>query len=135
MNYQKLYNNLIETRKCLNRKKIRGLEAHHIIMKSIGGSDDSDNIVLLTSKEHLFAHRLLWKIYKEQDTRLGCKASDETRLLMSKNISLAAQNRFDKNGEKMYLKWLEMHGEKDAIQLKRRREEKHRRYLKNKEIK
>lgn len=50
----------------INRAKIRTLngysEEHHIIPKSIGGSNHSTNLVLLTAKEHFICHRLLTKM-------------------------------------------------------------------------
>lgn len=36
-------------------------ERHHIIPKSLGGTDDKSNIVRLTGKEHFLAHKLLTK--------------------------------------------------------------------------
>lgn len=38
-------------------------ENHHIIPRSIGGSDDATNIVTLTAKEHFIAHLLLTKMH------------------------------------------------------------------------
>ena len=38
-------------------------EKHHILPKSLGGSDDSSNIIILTAREHFIAHWLLWKAY------------------------------------------------------------------------
>lgn len=37
-------------------------ETHHIIPKSFGGSNDTDNLVRLTAREHYIAHLLLWKM-------------------------------------------------------------------------
>jgi hypothetical protein len=37
-------------------------EKHHIVPRSLGGSDDLSNIVKLTAKEHYIAHLLLTKI-------------------------------------------------------------------------
>ena len=34
-------------------------EKHHIVPKSFSGSDQSDNLILLTGKEHYLAHRFL----------------------------------------------------------------------------
>jgi hypothetical protein len=36
-------------------------------MKSIGGTNDRTNIVMLTAKEHYIAHYLLWKIYQNHE--------------------------------------------------------------------
>lgn len=65
MNYKEIYNQLINTRKVLNRKSGDGnyYEKHHIIPVSCGGSDDEDNIVLLTFKEHYISHLLLIHVY------------------------------------------------------------------------
>lgn len=61
MNYKKIYDQLIE------RAKMRTLEGysenHHIIPKCIGGSNELDNFVALTGREHFIAHLLLAKIY------------------------------------------------------------------------
>lgn len=50
----------------INRAKVRILngysEEHHIIPKSVGGSNHSTNLVLLTAKEHFICHRLLTKM-------------------------------------------------------------------------
>jgi len=62
MNYQKVYDDLIA--KCQARQSIDGYkERHHIIPKSLGGSNDSSNLVDLTAREHFIAHFLLAKIY------------------------------------------------------------------------
>ena len=70
MNYQKIYNQLIQKAKSENRQKNNEIyyEAHHIIPKCLGGKGDSrnirhENIVLLTAKEHFIAHLLLCEIY------------------------------------------------------------------------
>lgn len=38
-------------------------EYHHIIPKSLGGTNDVDNIVQLPTRAHLIAHLLLWKAF------------------------------------------------------------------------
>ena len=69
MNYQKLYNQLIEKRRKFpltqNKKDPTYVysEAHHIIPKCLNGTDDPNNIINLTAREHFIAHYLLWKIY------------------------------------------------------------------------
>lgn len=51
---------LIEAAK--SRENIDGyFETHHIIPRSLGGTDSIDNLVKLTAKEHYIAHRLLAK--------------------------------------------------------------------------
>lgn len=65
MDYNKIYNNIIE------RAKIRKIEnpingykeIHHVIPRSIGGSNEPSNLVELTLKEHFLCHELLVYIY------------------------------------------------------------------------
>jgi hypothetical protein len=59
MNYTKLYKELIH--KAKERDMVDGYtEIHHIIPKSEGGSNDKDNLVVLTGREHFIAHKILW---------------------------------------------------------------------------
>jgi hypothetical protein len=59
MNYTKLYKKLIH--KAKERDMVDGYtEIHHIIPKSEGGSNDKDNLVVLTGREHFIAHKILW---------------------------------------------------------------------------
>lgn len=63
MNYKMIYDMLIEKGK--SRTKIDGyFERHHIIPRCCGGTNDDDNLVNLTAKEHYVAHHLLVKIYE-----------------------------------------------------------------------
>lgn len=41
------------------------MERHHVIPKSIGGSDTADNLVSLTAKEHFVCHHLLTKMVED----------------------------------------------------------------------
>lgn len=61
MNYQKIYDRLIERGK--SRKLETYAEVHHIIPRCMGGTDDQENLVRLTPEEHYVAHQLLVKIY------------------------------------------------------------------------
>ena len=65
MNYKEQYEQLISTRKLLDRKKKNGIyyEKHHIIPKACGGTNEECNFILLTAKEHYIAHLLLTKMY------------------------------------------------------------------------
>ena len=69
MNYQKIYNQLIEKRQqnilTKNKNDPNWIynERHHIIPKCLGGTDDKSNLVNLTAREHFIAHYLLWKIH------------------------------------------------------------------------
>ena len=61
MNYKKHYDILIT--RIRNRILEGYVEKHHIIPKCLGGSDDPDNIAILTPEEHFLAHQLLVKMY------------------------------------------------------------------------
>ena len=70
MNKLKIYNNLCDSRKVMNRKKGFGVyyEKHHIKPKWLGGKDDESNLVLLTAREHYLAHYLLFLHYKDRSS-------------------------------------------------------------------
>ena len=71
MNYQKVYDSIIDRAKQEKRRKNRGTyyEAHHIIPLCLGGEGKKSewrnhlNIVLLTAREHFTCHWLLARIY------------------------------------------------------------------------
>jgi len=76
MNYRKNYMNLVMSRQLLGRKKLKKeelnylyYESHHILPKCLGGTNDKDNLVLLTAKEHFIAHMLLTKCYEGETKR------------------------------------------------------------------
>ena len=71
MNYQRIYNNLISYRQ--NNPATGYTEKHHIVMKSMGGSNDPSNLVVLTGREHWIAHLLLYKIHKNNKTVHACR--------------------------------------------------------------
>lgn len=66
MNYVWHYDRLIETRKTRIREKGVYYERHHVVMKSMGGTDEESNLVWLTAREHFLAHWLLWKIHRNR---------------------------------------------------------------------
>lgn len=62
MNYALAYERLIA--KARARVRVDGYsELHHVLPRSLGGTDDSSNLVSLTSKEHFVAHMLLAKMH------------------------------------------------------------------------
>lgn len=75
MDYQKVYNRIIEKAKKENRKKNNGVyyEKHHILPRSLFKENENDpnNIVLLTAKEHFICHMLLEKIYATKEMRFA----------------------------------------------------------------
>lgn len=66
MEYKSLYNKIIENaQKDLANRNDGYYEKHHIIPKSLGGSNNKENLVKLTAKEHFICHWLLVKMYKK----------------------------------------------------------------------
>lgn len=61
MNYTNIYNAIITN--AMNRNHAGPGERHHIIPKCIGGSNSSENIVKLSSREHFICHLLLCEMY------------------------------------------------------------------------
>ena len=76
MDYSKIYHQLIDSRKAMNRKYITGCgyERHHILPKSLGGTNDKSNIVVLTPREHCLAHILLTRMYDGEAKGKMCYA-------------------------------------------------------------
>lgn len=71
MNYEKIHNDIIKRGTDLKRiKTFPGeYENHHIIPKCIGGTDDVNNLVNLTPREHYICHKLLYIIHKNNPSR------------------------------------------------------------------
>lgn len=65
MNYANIYNKIIENAKIKNNIDNKYYEVHHIIPKCLGGSDNKENLVKLTLREHYVCHKLLAEIYKD----------------------------------------------------------------------
>lgn len=66
--YFRHYMALIENAKNSTRLKSESyFENHHIIPKSLGGSNKKNNMVLLTAKEHFIAHLLLVRCVLPED--------------------------------------------------------------------
>jgi len=71
MDHLKIHNAIIENAKSKNRTKLKKdnvdyvyYENHHITPKCMGGTNDEENLVLLTAQEHFVIHKLLVYIHK-----------------------------------------------------------------------
>jgi hypothetical protein len=64
MDYYTIYHKICERGKSRIKRTHDGLERHHIVPKSCGGSDLPDNITVLTAREHYLCHKMLVKIYQ-----------------------------------------------------------------------
>lgn len=104
MNYKQIYAALIEKARKTN---IDGkFQLHHILPRHQLGNDDSGNIVKLTFKEHIFAHRCLWKIYKHIEDKVAYSmmkgvGSDERQRLIA---SLGGSVQGKRNAESGWMK-------------------------------
>lgn len=65
--YTTIYFNIIKSAQL--RNTVGYSEKHHIIPKSLGGSNKKDNLVILTAREHFICHWLLTKMVKGDDLR------------------------------------------------------------------
>ena len=87
MNYQRIYDQIIERAKSENRQKSGDIyyEAHHIIPRCLGGSNNKDNLVFLTAREHFLCHWLLHEIYPDNNRlfyafRMMCKMKSKNNI-------------------------------------------------------
>jgi hypothetical protein len=95
-NYKKEYDELIEK----VQKENRGIKSlkdhgkyfniHHIVPRSLGGLDNSENLIKLTHSEHFEAHRLLYHIYKDSG-RDGFKMA-KAFIMMSGKFTISAED-------------------------------------------
>lgn len=89
MNYNRIYSSIIDRARQRISHKNEYYERHHIIPKCMGGSDDENNIVLLTGREHYIAHLCLMKIYPEHGSLVKAAAM----MCVSNNHSSRSKNR------------------------------------------
>lgn len=97
--YKNIYKQIMLRAK--GRVFVRGkYERHHIVPKALGGSNNKNNIAILTYREHFLAHWLLTKFLKGLRLnkmyfalwRMICVNSDhKTRLITSWQYSLAKE--------------------------------------------
>ena len=76
MKYLKWYNNIVSNAQC-RVKQTSYTETHHIIPKSLGGTNNPDNLVKLFPREHFMCHLLLAKIHStgEENFKMLCALS------------------------------------------------------------
>lgn len=93
--YTRWYNRIISNRKINPLDDSVYKENHHIIPKSLGGSNKKENLVALTAKEHFVCHRLLVKMTEGNDkvkmsyairTMMIRENSHQTRYKLSSKI-------------------------------------------------
>jgi hypothetical protein len=80
--YTRWYENLISSRRGRTLPGDMYVEKHHIIPRSLGGSDTVNNIIHLTAREHFIAHLLLVKIHSG---KAGMKMAHALRRMLTGN--------------------------------------------------
>lgn len=88
MNYKKIHDNIIKDARgtpIKDRIKRRNpldkrlsdttvyVEIHHIIPRSLGGTDEPKNLVELLPEEHIFIHMIRYKIYRKREDALAVR--------------------------------------------------------------
>lgn len=63
MNVLRVYEALIARAAARVRDVHAYYERHHVVPRSLGGSNEADNLVWLTAREHFIAHRILYKLH------------------------------------------------------------------------
>lgn len=101
MNYNKIYDSIIRNRKAapLNGEYS---EVHHVIPRSLGGTDEPDNLVTLSPREHFVCHYLLTKMYTKHTFEwykvnhafmmMKCSSVNQTRYFNSRLYSSLKEN-------------------------------------------
>jgi hypothetical protein len=62
MDYHVVYNKIVQRAQDREIDPEFRYEQHHIVPRSLGGSDNADNLVMLTPREHYLCHALLVKM-------------------------------------------------------------------------
>lgn len=82
--YTTVYYSIIDN--ALSRSSVEGYtEMHHIVPKSLGGSNDTSNLVRLTPREHFVCHWLLVKMTKGNNLKKMWHALRSFRFKGTKN--------------------------------------------------
>lgn len=96
MNYQKIYDQLIG--RAVHRLSISGYkETHHIIPKSMGGTDDQHNLVDLTAREHFIAHNCLARIYGGREWYAVVRMAKQCQVTNSRLFEIARIKRSEEH--------------------------------------
>ena len=90
--YHLHYNTLIENARDRILPSDTYKESHHIIPRSLGGSDDKNNLVDLTAREHYIAHLLLAKMH----------GGEQKRKMLAAVLLMGAIKRYRKCNSHLY---------------------------------
>lgn len=107
--YTRIYNRIISNAK--NRILTEYKENHHIIPRSMGGTDDPTNLVDLTAREHFICHWLLIKMVESQDRAKLVYAINAMKL-KNKNQNRYSTKVTARVYENYRLEWSAMHSQR-----------------------
>lgn len=95
MRYQTLYEQLIERARSTTYNE--PTEQHHIVPKSLGGTDDESNLVRVPVRLHYVLHCLLYKIHKDTTPNLifACTA-----------FFTQGKRKYRLNGQHVFHRWV-----------------------------
>jgi hypothetical protein len=85
MDYKNNYDDLINNAKSRAAEKDGYYEMHHIVPRSLGGSNSKENLVRLTAREHYIAHYLLWKMTGSREMAFAFWRMNFQKNKLSKN--------------------------------------------------
>ena len=124
--YTAIYYNIIESRK--NRILDGYTENHHIIPKSLNGSDNKENLIRLTAKEHYVLHHLLTKMVEgksktkmthafwrmnnstiKEGLRITSRLYEHAKKLRSDNMKGKNNPFYGKKHSDEFVKWITEH--------------------------
>jgi NUMOD3 motif len=89
--YTKWYNNIISNAQTRSLPENTYIEKHHIIPRSLGGSNSNSNLTKLTAKEHYVCHLLLIKMI------------DDKQFKRKMQFALNSFRRTSKNNQKRFV--------------------------------
>lgn len=133
----KRYQKFIESRKLRKLKENEYTEKHHILPKSLDGSNEGFNLIKLNAKEHYIAHLILWKAFggkmiaafwiisninkhnitSKQYEKLKTEHSKNlSKKMKGKHLSEKTKNKISKNRKGR--SYIEQFGEENANKLK-----------------
>ncbi len=146
MNYKRIHDEIIANRKNSPVEKVRGSgtsETHHIVPRSLGGSDDKENLIELLSREHFLVHYCLWKMQPEDSvarkkmvkafTLMKAAPTDGAPRYLNSRLYAAAQVEKSKamseaqsneKNSQFGTKWIFCYDPKDPTNMEKREEKK-----------
>lgn len=97
--YKAIHDNLVNSRKHLKEewKPVHsGLERHRILPAHQGGKYTEDNCTYLTHREHIIAHWLLWKLYRNVGDKYAANGMKDGWSFEGRQHSLETREKMSK---------------------------------------